>query len=94
MCVLVVNNDKDGKPFRSKYRIVFPGIFVYRLYQKSQRYAPVLKYSYLRILTAKAVGNKRILQQVDCKNVFYNKTLPDDEFMVIGPPIGDLAFQY
>ena len=93
MCVLVVKNDKDGKPLRAKYRILVVGDFKDSLYQKSQRYAPVLKYISLRILTAKAVGGKRILQQVDYKNTFCNVTLPDDEVTVIRHPIGDSDFQ-
>ena len=63
MCVLVVKNNKDGKPLRSNTRVVVLGSFEDRLYQKSQRYAPVLKYSSLCLLTSKAVGGKRILQQ-------------------------------
>ena len=42
MCVLVVKNNKDGKPLRAKSRIVVLGDFDDRLQQKSQRYAPVL----------------------------------------------------
>ena len=84
MCVLVAKNDKDGKPLSTKSRIVVLGDFEDRLYQKYERYALVLKYSSLRLLTAKAVGDKRILQQGDCKNVFCNATLPYDEVTVIG----------
>ena len=93
MCVLVVKNNKDGKPLRANSRIVFLGNFKYRLYQKSQLYAPVLKYISLRLLTAKAVGDKLILQQGYCKNVFCNATLPDYEVTTIRPPIGDPDFQ-
>ena len=78
MCFLVVKNNKDGKPLRPKYRIVVLGNFEDRLYQKSQRYAPVFKYSSLRLLTAKAVGDKRILQQGECKNALCNATLQDN----------------
>ena len=60
MCILVLKNDKDGKALRAKSRIVVLGDFEDRLYQKYQRYAPVLKYRSLRLLTAKAVVDKRI----------------------------------
>ena len=53
----------------------------------------MLKYISLRLLIAKAVGDKRILQQGDCKNAFYNSTLPENEVTVIRPPIGYPAFQ-
>ena len=69
------------------------GNFEDHLYKKSQRYAPVLKYRSIRILAAKAVGYKLILQQGDCKNAFYNATLPYNEVTVIRHPIGDPAFQ-
>ena len=93
MCVLVVENDKDGKPLCAKSPIVVLWNFEDRLYQKSQRYAPVLKYISLRPLTSKSVGDKFILQQDDFKNAFCNSTLPDNEVTVIRPPIVDLDFQ-
>ena len=65
MCVVVVKNYKYGKPFRAKSHIAVLGDFEDRIYQKSQQYAPVLKHISLRLLTAKAVGYKRILQQGD-----------------------------
>ena len=94
MCVLVVKNDNASKPLWSKSRIVFLGNFKDRLYQKSQQYTPVLKYSSLRFITAKAVRKKCILKQGDCNNAFCNATFPDDEFAMIIPPIGDPKFQY
>ena len=93
MCLLIVKNYKDSKPLRSNSFIVDLGNFEDCLYQKSQRYDPVLKYSSIRLLTSKAVGDKRILQQFDCKNVLCKATLPDDEVAVIRPLIGDPAFQ-
>ena len=93
MCVLVMKNDKYGKPLRAKSQIVVLGDSEDHLYQKYQVYAPVLKYISLRLLTAKAVGSKQILQQGDCKNAFCNATLPDNEVTVIQSPIGDPAFQ-
>ena len=92
MFALVVKNDKDGKPLHAKSRIVVLGNFEDRLYQKPQRYALVLKYSPLRLLTATSVGDKRILQQDDFKNSFCKYYLPDNEVTVIRPPIGESAF--
>ena len=53
----------------------------------------MLKYISLRLLTAKAVGDKRKPQQGDCKNTLCNATLPENEVTAIRPPIGDPAFQ-
>eukprot|EP00956_Cyclotella_meneghiniana_P030923 scaffold79637_cov24-Cyclotella_meneghiniana.AAC.1 len=89
MCVLVIKPDKDGNPVRAKSRIVVLGNFEDRYYTKSQRYAPVLKYSSLRLLCSNAVSDKCILQQGDCKNAFCHARLPDDELTVVRPPVGD-----
>ena len=93
MCVLVVINDKDGKPLRTKSCIVVIGNFEDCLYQKSQLHAPVLKYKSLCHLTDKLFGDKHILQQADFNNTFCNATLPDDDVTVTRHPIGDQAFQ-
>ena len=93
MCVLVLKNEKDVKPLHANYHIVFLGRFGDRLYKKSQWYAPVIKYSYLYLLTTKTVRDKRILQQGYCNNAFCNANLPYDEVTVIRPPIGDPDFQ-
>ena len=93
MCVLVVKNENDEKWLRTKSRIVVLGNFENRLYQKTQRYSPVFKYSPLRLLTAKAAVEKCILQQGDCKNALCNATIPENEFTITRPPIGDPDFQ-
>ena len=93
MCVLVAKNNKDGKPLRAKSRIVVLGNSKDHLCQKSQRYAPVLKHSFLHQLEAKEVGDKLILEQGDYKNEFCKTTLPGDEVMVLRPPIGNPYYQ-
>jgi hypothetical protein len=89
MCVLVVKSDKDGNPDRSKSRIIVLGNHEDKLWNKSQRYAPVLQYSSLRLLVLKAVGDCRVLQQGNCKNEFCNATLPENERLAVCPPAGD-----
>jgi hypothetical protein len=71
MCVLVIKPNKDGSPHRAKSRIVVLGNHEDRYWSKSQRYAPVLKYSSVCLLCSKAVEAKKVLQQGDCKNAFY-----------------------
>ena len=93
MCVLVVKNYKEVKPLNAKSRIVVLENFEDRLYQISQRYAPVLEYSSLCLITAKSGGDKHILQKVCFKNAFCNSKLPYDEVTDIRPPIGDPDFQ-
>ena len=80
MCVLAVKTDRDGKPNRAKSRIVVLGNHEDRVYSKSKRYAPVLKYDSLRLLTAKAVSQRRVLQQATARMrsamLHYPKTKP------------------
>ena len=93
MCVLFLKNEKYGKPLRSKSCIVVLGNFEERFYQKSQRYASVLKYISLSLLISNSFKEKLILQQGYCKNTFCNSTLSEDEVTVIIPPIRDPDFQ-
>ena len=88
-----MKNNKDGKLLCAKYHTVVLGNSKERLYQQSQFYAPFLKYRSISLLTAKAVRDKRILQQGNYKNSSCNATLLDNEVAVIRPPIGDPGFQ-
>ena len=92
MCVLVIKPDKDGNPIHAKSCIVVLGNFEDRYSTRSQRYAPVLKYSSLRLLCSKVVGDKQVLQQGDCKNAFCHARLPEDELTIIRPPVDDPTY--
>ena len=92
MCVLLVKTDKEGNPDRSKSCIVVLGNHEDTLWNKSQRYAPVLQYSSLCMLVSKAVSDRRVLQQGNCKNAFCNAILPEDERLAVRPPAGDPGY--
>ncbi|EJK68971.1 hypothetical protein THAOC_09816 [Thalassiosira oceanica] len=90
MCVQTIKTDENGAPDRAKSRIVVLGNLEDRLWEKSDRYAPVLQYSSLRLLTSMAVEKRRkLLHQGDFKNAFVQASLPDDEMTIVRPPIGD-----
>lgn len=89
MCVQTIKKDENGAPDRAKSRIVVLGNLEDRLWEKSDRYAPVLQYSSLRLLTSMAVEKRRKLHQGDFKNAFVQASLPDDEMTIVRPPIGD-----
>eukprot|EP00957_Ditylum_brightwellii_P159237 12119633-Ditylum_brightwellii.AAC.1 len=89
MCVLVVKPDENLNPHRAKSRIVVLGNQDDRPWSKGDKYAPVLQYSSLRLLTSMAVEKRRRLQQGDAKNAFCQGTLPADETTIIKPPPGD-----
>jgi len=91
MCVLVFNTNCNGSPNKAKSPTAVLGNHEDRIYSKSKRYAPVLKYDSLCLVTAHAVSKKRILQQGNYKNAFCNATFPDDEATIIQPPVGDPA---
>ena len=84
---------KYGKPLCAKSRIVVLGNFEDHLCQKSQRYAPVLKYISLRLLIYKSVGDKHILQKGHFNNTLCNANLTDNEVNVIRSPIGNPDLQ-
>ena len=81
---------QNGQP-HAKSRIVVLGNLKDRYYTKLQCYAPILKYSSLHLLCAQAVGDGRVLQQ-DCKNEFWNTTLPEEELTVIWTLLGDSRY--
>ena len=89
MCVMTIKRDENMAPDRAKSRIVVLGNLEGRLWEKSEKYAPVLQYSSLRLLTSMATENCRVLKQGDCKNAFCNARLPEDETTIIRPPSGD-----
>ena len=89
MCVQTVKKDENLLPERAKSRIVVLGNLEDRYWSKSERYAPVLQYSSLRLLTSMAVEKTRRLKQGDYKNAFVQATLPDDELTIVRPPLGD-----
>ena len=89
MAVLTIKKDKSFDPDCAKMRIVALGNLEERSWAKHERFAPVLQYSSLRLLTSLAVEKRRILKQGDCKNAFVNATLPPDELTIVKPPIGD-----
>lgn len=91
MCVLAIKHDKDDNPLQTKAKNVVLGNSEDRIYDKSQGYAPVLKYSSFCLLITKTVCSKRVLQQGGCKNTFCNANLPEDELTVTRPPVRDPA---
>ena len=63
MAYLGVKYDGNYNPHRAKIRIVILGNHKYWAFNKSQRLAPVLSYSYLWLSTSKYTKKRRILHQ-------------------------------
>ena len=89
MCVLTIKRNEHMNPDRAKSRIVVLGNLEDRVWEKSEKYAPVLMYSSLRLLASMATASCRTLKQGDCKNAFCNAVLPDDKITIVRPPHGD-----
>ena len=89
MACIGVKQDGNYNPHRAKNRISVLGNHKDRAFNKSQRFAPVLFYSSLRILTSESTNKNRILQKGDYKNAFCNALLPDDDITIFRPPLGD-----
>ena len=77
-----------GVPTRVKSRIVVLGNLEQHNWSKSDCYAPVMPLYQVRLLVSLAVANRRVLKQGDCKNAFCQSVLPDDEVVVVRPPVG------
>ncbi len=88
MCVLTIKKNEDGNPIRSKSRIVVLGNLEQRVWEKKDKYAPVIGQASTRLLVSLAVKKGRSLKQGDCKNAFCHSTLPEDEVVVVRPPQG------
>ena len=86
MCVLTIKRDENMAPDRAKSRIVVLGNLEGRTWEKSEKYAPVLMYSSLRLLTSMATEARRVLKQGDCKNAF-NVDLPPDKTTIVRLPL-------
>ena len=71
-----MKKDKNFNPERAKARIVALGNLEDHEWDKHERYAPVLQYASLHLLTSQAIQQKRVLQQGDFKHVFCNAVLP------------------
>ena len=89
MCVFTVKKDEHGDPDCAKSRIVVLGNLEERMWEKSERYAPILQYSSLCLLTSMAIEKRRHLKQGDYKNAFMQASLPEDKPTIMWPPLGD-----
>jgi hypothetical protein len=88
MAIFTVKPDEDGNPVRAKSRIVVLGNLEHRVWEKSDKYAPVLSGIGARVLASVAVSRGRMLKQGDCKNAFCHPTLPEDKITIVRPPKG------
>jgi hypothetical protein len=88
MCVQTIKKDEVDAPDRAKSRIVAIGNLKDRIWQKSEKHAPVLHDESSRLMTSMAVGMSRQEKQGDCKNAFCQSYLPKDEAIIVRPPKG------
>jgi hypothetical protein len=88
MNVQTIKKDEVGDPYRAKSRIVALGNFEDRVWEKSKKYAPVLRDASSRAMTSMAVEMGIREKQGDCKNTFVQSYLPKDETIICRPPRG------
>ena len=86
MAVSTIKFDKDGLLVRAKYQIVALGNLKTTEWSKSDVYAPVMSLLELRLLTALAVKQKRVLKNRDVKQAFVQAVLPPEEQYILNPP--------
>jgi hypothetical protein len=88
MCVQTVKPDKNGDPDRAKTRIVALGNQEDRVWEKSEKFAPVLRDESSRVMTSMAIQAGRREKQGDCENAFCQSCLPKGETIILRPPKG------
>jgi hypothetical protein len=87
MCTFTVKKT-NGVPTRAKSHIVVLRNLDNRAWTKSDCFSPVVSIPMVRFLTALAVHNKRSLKQGNCKFVFIQANLPENETTIVKPPVG------
>ena len=88
MNLFAIKPDKEGNPARAKSRIAALGGSEQRAWLREGRCTPALSGPAARLLVSMAVEDGRRLKQGDCKNVFCNGILPEDEAITVKPPQG------
>jgi hypothetical protein len=88
MNVQTLKKDEVGALDRVKSRIVALGNFEDRVWEKSEKYAPVLRDESSQAMTCMAIGRGRREKQGDCKNALVQSYLPKDEKIICRPPRG------
>ena len=88
MNLFLIKPDMDGSPNRAKSRIDALGNLVRRIWSREDKYAPVLSSTAACLLTSMVIDDGCCLKQADCKNVFCNGILPEDEICIVKPPAG------
>ena len=89
LCVLTIKRVENLLPVRAKSQIVVSRNHEDRVWTKPEKFAPVLRARSLRYIVSLAVQKRRLLKQGNCKNVFCNSNLPEDEITIVRPTSGD-----
>ena len=79
--VFRIKEDKHGNPLRFKARLVAQGFSQIPGFDFTETYAPVVKFSSLRILLKLAVEYSLHLHQMDVKTAFLHGTLEEEIYM-------------
>lgn len=88
MSIQTIKMDKDGFPDRAKTCIVALGNHEELQWQKSNKFAPVLRDKSSRDMTSVAVQLGQHEKQGDFKNTSCQLYLPKDEMIITRPPKG------
>jgi len=88
MAITTMKYNAFNRPKRAKYRIVVLGNHDPHTWSKDSTAAPVMSQLELRLLTAFAVSNKRVLKNCDVKQAFIQSSLPEEETFFVRPPSG------
>jgi hypothetical protein len=90
MAIATIKYDAFHRSKQAKYRIVVLGNHDPHTWSKDSTAAPVMSQLELRLLTALAVSNRRVLKNCDIKQAFVQSSLPEEETYFVCPPSGCL----
>ncbi len=88
MVVLTVKKDEDGSSVQAKSHIVVLGNLEWQVWEKKDKYAPVIGQASTKLLVSLVVKKGRSLKQGDCKNALCHSVLSEDNAIVVRPPPG------
>jgi hypothetical protein len=88
MTLATIKYDAFNRPKRAKYRIVVLGNHDYHTWSNKSTATPVMSQLELRLFTALAISQRRVLKNCDIKQAFVKSSLPEDEHYFVRPPKG------
>jgi len=83
MNIFNVKPNKKGNLHHAKSCVVILGNLEQQTWTKEDKYAPILSQVGNRLLISEVISRGQIVKQGDCKNVFCQPELPENEIVIV-----------